>query len=300
MTSPDLVSVVIPFHNSERFLAEAIDSVIRQSWSSWELILVDDGSSDRSRDIVLSYAGSGARIHLTQHEGRRNLGLTRSRNLGARASSGEFLAFLDSDDVWLPHKLEHLVGILREHPRADMVCGPSKYWYDWDTENTRQNVIPAIAPGETLYQPPALFLMTYPIGPHGAPCPSSILVRQTAFERVGGFEDAFNPSTFQIFEDTAFFTKIYLSGPVYVTSACTDRYRRHAGSMWEAARHSSLEERARRFYFKWLRNYLGQRQPQLPGVLRAARQAGWPHLLPLPPVATRALCRIANRMWNPK
>src|SRR3974390_1092217 len=98
----DLVSISIPFYNSEDFLSEAIESVLAQTYSHWELFLVDDGSTDRSKDIAHSYAARfPEKITYLEHPNHRNCGLTCSRNLGVRNARGAFLAFLDSDDVWL-------------------------------------------------------------------------------------------------------------------------------------------------------------------------------------------------------
>src|ERR1700691_5509608 len=93
-----LVSVTIPFHNSEGFLCESIESVLAQTYVHWELFLVDDGSSDRSTRIANDYAArSPERVHYLQHPEHSNCGVTRTRNLGALHSRGEYLAFLDSD-----------------------------------------------------------------------------------------------------------------------------------------------------------------------------------------------------------
>src|SRR5260370_40898850 len=100
-----LVSVVVAFYNAERFLAEAIDSVLAQTYTRWELLLVDDGSSDSGQEIARRYATQyPGRIQCLEHPGHRNLGMCTSRNLGARHSRGEYIAGLDSDDVWLPRK----------------------------------------------------------------------------------------------------------------------------------------------------------------------------------------------------
>ena len=108
-----LVSIIIPFLNSERFLSETIESVLHQSYTQWELLLVDDGSTDSSTRIAKECAARlPEKIRYLEHAGHRNRGLTCSRNLGARNSCGEYLAFLDSDDVWLPHKLDAQVALM--------------------------------------------------------------------------------------------------------------------------------------------------------------------------------------------
>src|SRR5215211_6343875 len=113
VSTKPLVSVVIPFLNAERFIQEAIESVFAQTYDNWELLLVDDGSNDGSTRIALEYAErNSGRVRYLQHPGHRNRGVSASRNLGISSARGEYIAFLDADDVWLPHKLEQQVEIL--------------------------------------------------------------------------------------------------------------------------------------------------------------------------------------------
>lgn len=292
-----LVSVIIPFHNRDRFLGDAIESVLRQTYAHWELILVDDGATDRSTDIALSYARqTDGRIAYLEHPGHQNCGVTRTRNHGAENSRGEYLSFLDSDDVWSPEKLQTYVSLMETNPAAGCVYGPSEYWYDWDPQTAiQQNAIEPLAPGELLYSPPILLSLTHPFGRYGAPCPSSLLVRRRVFESIGGFVEAFTPRTYQLYEDTAFLTKLYFESPVYVTSACSDRYRCHAQSIWHATKGSLREEDERRFYFQWLRAYLSEHPVADADTLKSIRRRAWPYWMPLPNTVTRLLRRAANR-----
>ncbi|MDQ2712181.1 MAG: glycosyltransferase, partial [Acidobacteriota bacterium] len=100
------VSVVCTYLNSISFLVESIDSVLRQSFTDWELLLVDDGSIDGSHAVAELYANRySGRIIPLHHPGRTNRGISSSRNLGIRHSQGELIALIDSDDVWLPDML---------------------------------------------------------------------------------------------------------------------------------------------------------------------------------------------------
>lgn len=98
-----LVSIVMPVYNGENFVAEAIESVINQTYKNWELIIVDDGSTDRSREVISKYL-CDARIKVIKHGG--NLGIAKARNTGIERSQGSYIAFLDQDDLWLPSKTE--------------------------------------------------------------------------------------------------------------------------------------------------------------------------------------------------
>ena len=106
MPERPLVSAVVIFLDAEEFIEEAIESVFAQTYDRWELILVDDGSTDRSTEIARSYAERHPdRVSYVTHPGRVNRGMSASRNRGVEVSSGELIAFLDADDVWLPAKL---------------------------------------------------------------------------------------------------------------------------------------------------------------------------------------------------
>jgi glycosyltransferase involved in cell wall biosynthesis len=151
-----LVSCVVTFLNGERFLADAIESIISQTCQDWELILVDDGSTDGSRTIASAYcARHPEKIELLLHPG--NLGKSVSRNLGVRASRGEFIALLDADDVWLPEKLQQQVDVLRRHPGAAVTYGPVQYWYSWTgrpQDQSRDLVSLTGFPPDSLVPPP--------------------------------------------------------------------------------------------------------------------------------------------------
>ncbi len=293
-----LVSISIPFYNSERFLAESIESVLAQTYNHWELFLIDDGSTDRSTQTAIEYASqSQGKIQFLEHTGHRNCGLTLSRNLGARISRGEYLAFLDSDDVWLPHKLQQQVALMEAHPEAGLIYGLSEYWYDWDVYGTPppENYVPVLATGGRLYLPPELLTESYPLGKFGAPCPSSFLLRRTAFDRVKGFVESFNPSTYQIFEDTAFLAKIYLDVPVFVSDLCWDRYRCNPMSLWHDVKGTSREESARKYFFQWMRNYLSERSIADIKIWSRVRRQSWVYVLPLPASAAKFLRRVGDR-----
>jgi glycosyltransferase involved in cell wall biosynthesis len=298
-----LVSVTIPFFNAERFIGETIESVLAQTYSSWELLLVDDGSTDGSTEIAQAYAARyPGKICYLEHAGHRNLGVNAARNLGAHQSRGEFLAFLDSDDIWLPAKLETNVASLVEHREAGFLIGPTEYWYEWDTEGNRdrKNEVPIVAPGDILYAPPALLAGSLSSGKYGVPCPCSFLVRRWAYERTGGFDEEFNPSTYQYFEDGAFLVKMYLHVPTYVSDVCLDRNRCNQFSMTRQAGTIRNFDAARRFFFRWLRNYLRQQAVTDQEIWRVVRKESWFYWLPLPlaTLARRAQWRLARGFAN--
>jgi glycosyltransferase involved in cell wall biosynthesis len=113
------VSVVIPAHNRSLVVSRAIDSALTQTYQPLEIIVVDDGSSDNTREVVESIRDS--RIRYLRHD--RNLGAGAARNTGIRAATGDYVAFLDSDDEWMPQKLERQVQVLANNtPEVAAVC----------------------------------------------------------------------------------------------------------------------------------------------------------------------------------
>ena len=127
-----VVTVTIPILNAEKFLAEAIECVIAQTYPFWELLLVEDGSTDRSPEIAKRYARDWpGKIRYLEHPGHETRGMTESRNLGQRNSRGRYIARLDADDVLGPTTFEDQVRILEAHPDAALVYGPVQMWYTW-------------------------------------------------------------------------------------------------------------------------------------------------------------------------
>ena len=106
----ELVSVIMPTYNCGRFIKESIDSVLAQSYQQWELLIVDDCSTDETEDIVRSYKDS--RIHYWRNE--KQLGAALTRNKALRKAKGRYIAFLDADDIWLPKKLEKQIAFMQD------------------------------------------------------------------------------------------------------------------------------------------------------------------------------------------
>ncbi len=107
----DLVSIIMPVYNGETTIGESISSVLAQSYECWELIIVDDCSTDDTRSVIGRYNDS--RIHY--HIQAENAGVAQARNRGIELAKGRFIAFLDSDDLWLPEKLTRQIAFMREN-----------------------------------------------------------------------------------------------------------------------------------------------------------------------------------------
>jgi glycosyltransferase involved in cell wall biosynthesis len=119
------VSIIVPIYNTELYLAETIESVLSQTYGNWELLLIDDGSTDSSAAICKAYQEKDVRIH---YYFKQNGGQASARNLGIKKSKGEWIAFLDADDLWLPKKLEEqFIAIEKYAP--DFLYGMGYFYY---------------------------------------------------------------------------------------------------------------------------------------------------------------------------
>jgi len=190
MIQGPFVSVIVIFLNGGKFLQEVIESVFAQSHGHWELLLVDAGSTDDSRSIGLRYAEQyPEKVRYLEHASHQNRGMSASRNLGIREAKGEYIGFLDADDVWLPNKLEHQVGILESQPDAGMVVGPTQWWYSWtgNAQDRQRDYIQELGvQPNALLHPPGLVTRFLRM-PEMSPCTCSTLMRRKVVDQVGGF-----------------------------------------------------------------------------------------------------------------
>jgi SAM-dependent methyltransferase len=295
------VSVVIAFLNGEPYLDEAIESVAAQTFTSWELLLVDDGSTDdspaRARAAAERWPG---RVRVLQHPGGENRGLSASRNLGITHAAGEYVAFLDADDVWTPDKLALQVAALDAHPEVGMVYAATEWWYGWtgDPADARRDfVLDLRVPAGVVHRPPTL-LPEFLRDGHITPCTCSILVRRDVAQRVGGFEPRFR----HLYEDQVFYAKVCLREPVLRLEACVARYRQHPQSMCAAVPVDKAV--ARRTYLDWLAAHLrdvGDEDPAVRDALRAEQRKLNPTTTDrLRGLAKRAVLGAARRVVPPR
>jgi glycosyltransferase involved in cell wall biosynthesis len=292
------VSVIIIFYNAERFLEEAIDSVIRQTEHNWELLLADDGSSDSSTAIARNYACKmGPPVRYFEHPGHRNRGMSATRNLALRNSRGEWVTFLDADDVWTPNKLAEQLQLLASHPDAGLLYGSPLYWFSWSKELSRfKDCYPGVSvPPESLVYPPGLMLRNYPLGKGPAPCPSDIIVRRSLLDQVAGFEESFG-GAYQMYEDQAFLAKVYLSTAVYVSGRCWTYYRQHSSACSTVVRDSGQYPHVRQFFLEYLERYLRAQAIIDPKIWTVLERAWWPYHHPRLAAARDLFNRAMRRL----
>jgi glycosyltransferase involved in cell wall biosynthesis len=227
-----LVSCVVIFYNAERYLAEALESVLCQSYPNWELVLVDDGSLDTSRAVASEFqARAPDKIRVLSHPGGVNRGKSASRNLGIRDARGEFVALLDADDAWFPCKLDEQVRLLRSAPNAAFAYGPVQYWYSWTgrPRDSLRDCASALAwAAGSIVDPPRLLtrMIWSEIADLDTTCPypSSVIFRRSLFDLVGGFEEDFT----QLYDDAVFFARVFAVAKVLVYGHVLARYRLHS------------------------------------------------------------------------
>ena len=280
-----LVSVIIIFLNAEKFIEEAIESVFAQTYNNWELLLIDDGSTDASTNIAQYYAARNPRkVSYLEHANHQNQGMSTSRNLGIHNARGTYVAFLDADDLWLPRKLETQVSILDSQPDAGMLYGNTRYWYSWtgNPEHQGWDSIPDLGiPPDTLVEPPSL-LPLYLCGKAAVPCTCSLLVRREVLKRLEGFEESFRG----MYEDQAFYAKICLEESIYVSGKCLDWYRQHPESECNIAATTGVMVADRIRFLKWLVSYIEKRGVHNHDVWQALNEQLWlyrqPAWFPLP------------------
>ena len=255
-----LVSCIVIFFNpGETFFFEAIESVLAQTYSNWELILADDGSTDGSTEMAKRYAERFAdKVRYLEHSGHQNRGMSATRNLGIRNAKGEYIAFLDADDAWEPESVARYVQILNAQDAVGMTYGNTLYWWSWtgrpeDLEKDKYDqVVEKLGEIEGPFAPPALLPFFLRI-PHGGAVPGicSIMARRAVVMDVGGFEEDFRG----LYEDQVFFVKILLRTKVLPVDECLARYRRHADSCLGRAPPEQRYQ-ATLVFLKWLKRYL--------------------------------------------
>lgn len=244
------VSVVIPVFNRERYVGATITSVLEQTYSDVEILAVDDGSTDGSREVLNSF---GHRIRVLEHPGRANRGQSASLNLGLREARGEYVGMLDSDDLWLPRKLELQVGYLDSHPDVGLVYGNG-----WAIDEHDRKLYPIYEPAHVESSDPCrVILDCYFLVPNNS------LVRRSVVERAGPFDENLRAAqdhdmAIRIAEITRL---AYINEPVFC-------YRRHPDSI--SARRADVRwtngfkivEKARQRY-RYPANVLRQRRAVL-------------------------------------
>ena len=271
------VSVVLIFLNEAPFLQEAIESIVSQTCETWELLLVDDGSTDESTDIAkMAALRLPHKIQYFEHEWHATQGMSTSRNVGLRQAKGEYVLFMDGDDVLTHNALQEQVALMDMHPEVGMVYGPLYHWFEWnespygDGRDFIQNL--NLATNTTIEGPSVLTTFLC----NDSATPSGNLFRTALVRAVGGFEGQFRSMS----EDQALRFKFCLRFPVYVSSRIWYKYRKHADSCCaEAVRKNEYHESRARFLY-WAEDYCREHRVHNPRVWSAIQKALRPYRYP--------------------
>lgn len=211
-----LLSICIPAYRADRYLAATLDSVRAQTYPHWELLVVEDGSSDLTARIVAEFATTVTQpVRYLRHA--ENCGLPATRNTGIAAARGDWIALLDSDDLWTPGHLGSLVAIA-VRDQADLIHAGSLLF---QSETGKLLSVRAPTPDMVAAFPRSLFVGSYIIQP------ASVLLRKTLWTRVGGFDPAF-----RYVEDRDMWLRCARAGARFTYSGGeTCRYRKHAAAL---------------------------------------------------------------------
>ncbi len=169
------VSIIIPCYNVQEYIAQCLDSVLTQTHTNLEIIVVDDGSTDNTYTILEEYAQKDTRIRVIRKENR---GLAAARNTGIEAATGEYLVLLDSDDVMLPEKIAQQLLWMDQHPTYELVYSGLYHFWDHTSKIYRLAIAPLT---RDIYQ-----------GLLRGNCinPNTVCIKRSVYERIGGFDEA--------------------------------------------------------------------------------------------------------------
>jgi len=204
-----LISVVIPCYNQSKFLGDAIESVIKQTYDKWEIIVVDDGSEDDTQEVACQYR----QVHCIR---QKNQGLSAARNTGIDAARGVYLVFLDADDRLVPDALRLGYDVMCAHPDCGFVSG---HHYHIDHKGALQTAYPQESMGDE--DPYLALLMNNYIGMH-----ATVMYRRSVFDSVGKFD-----TTLKACEDYDFYLRVAQTFPTMRHDQVVAEYRHHDSNM---------------------------------------------------------------------
>jgi GT2 family glycosyltransferase len=205
------ISVVIPAFNASRLLPATLESVLNQTLSAAEILVIDDGSTDNTAEVAEAF-GSPVRVIR-----RPNSRQAASRNLGAAEATSEWIAFIDADDLWEKDKLEKQMTALEARPEASL-CYTARQCFEQDGEELRKTILIPVPPVERVRE--ALYRNTTFL-------PSSVVIRRSTFLSSGGFD-----TRYTIVEDWDLWLRLLHSGIAF--ASCQEPlllYRMHAGGV---------------------------------------------------------------------
>ncbi|HEX2576126.1 MAG TPA: glycosyltransferase family A protein [Aquihabitans sp.] len=288
------VSIVMPFRDAAAHLEEAVASTLAQTFNDWELLLVDDGSTDRSPAIASAAARADPRIQVHRRPPGVPGNAAAARNVGIAHACGAFVAFLDADDAYEPERLASHLRAFERHPGVEVVYGPTRWWHPGAEHLDAVEDVRAVA--GRVHRPPELLTRVLLLQRGQVPCTCSVTIRRAALQRVGGFEEAF-----ELYEDQTLWVKLLLRCRAYVTDEVGARYRQHDASTTArsiaAGRYDRMRpHEAREPFLAWVGEHARADGPVEPSVERALRLALAPY--PGQEAALTPGDRVARTAWR--
>ncbi len=218
------VSVLMSVYNGEKYLRQSVESILGQSFGDFEFLIVNDASKDGSRDILEEYRKRDKRIRIIDN--LKNMGLTRSLNIGLREVKGDFIARQDADDVSLPWRLEKQLRVIEANRETVLVSGGIEFI----DENGRVWHRPGLRATHPLVIRWFLMFFNY-IGGH-----SQVMFRKNAIVRLGGY-----PENFKYSQDYYLWVKLARMGNIHIIPEVILQYRTHTGNL--SQHHKEEQER---------------------------------------------------------
>ncbi len=236
------ISIVIPAYNVARFLETTVASVQNQTLRDWELIIVDDGSNDRTAQVAETLAQNDPRVRFVH---QKNSGVSHARNTGVKLANplSEFIAFIDGDDLWFPETLQTLYSTIHDHPESPAVYGLGQYidmngtvigdealekWARERLEVKGSRRVRLATNGPTPVT--SLFVRNYiPIG--------AILIRHSQYEKLGGFNTGLIGM-----EDWHLWVRLGMQGPLGFVDRVVMQYRRHDSNASSNIKRMKIEQ----------------------------------------------------------
>ena len=205
------VSVIIPTYNRAKLVVQAIESVLNQTYRKIEIIVVDDGSTDNTLEVLKQYEGNIKYIFQERSE------RSKARNEGYRHSRGDFISFLDSDDLWLPTKIEKQIEVMNERPDVDVVYTGIEF-----IDGNGKLLV-----GDTCWDSPQREVLYEDLMTHNVitGTTSSVMVRRTCLDKVGLFDDSMNTC-----EDLDLYRRIAQNYKFHKIELPLVKFRIHAGN----------------------------------------------------------------------
>jgi glycosyltransferase involved in cell wall biosynthesis len=266
MSPTPQVSVVMIFLDPGPYLHEAVASVLAQTRSDLELLLVDDGSRDGSDAVARSWAARDDRVVVLTHPGRANRGTAASRDLGVSRARGCWITFLDGDDVWAPDHLERQLAAAARHPGAGIVVSPPTIWVSWRGEGSDTVRPLPYPPGVLLPAGALLESATFT----GAPIPTCGLMFRRSIVPADGLCD---PGFRGLFEDQTMIARLTVRSPAVAVDESTSRYRQHGGSVVHRSPGRGSRDPATLRYLDWIEAFLTEHDECTPDRQAALSRA---------------------------